>query len=84
MNLALRYNKAEGSEFKSFSVIANTIRNNYKSIFNFFNNCNTNADTKSYNANLKALRRQFRGVISIPFFSFRLHRVYAQPTMFSS
>jgi len=40
--LALWYNDVELAQFKSFSTIANTIKNNYSTILNYFNNRSTN------------------------------------------
>ncbi len=75
--LALWYNDVESAGFKSFNIVANTIRNNYNHILNYFNNRSTNASAESFNAKIKALRRQFRGVSNIPFFLFRLAKIYA-------
>lgn len=75
--LALWYNAVEQAEFKSFNVIANTIQNNYGQILNYFNNRSTNASAESFNAKIKALRRQFRGVSNTSFFLYRLSKIYA-------
>lgn len=75
--LALWYVEVEHAEFKSFNVIAQTIKNHYIHILNYFNNRSTNASAESFNAKIKALRRQFRGVRNIEFFLFRLAKVYA-------
>lgn len=75
--LALWYNAVEVAGFKSFNVIANTIQQNYNQILNYFNNRSTNASAESFNAKVKALRRQFRGVSNTPFFLYRLSKIYA-------
>lgn len=75
--LALWFNDVESTELKSFSKIVDTIRHNYDSILNFFNNRSTNASAESFNAKVKALRRQFRGVSNVPFFLYRLTKLYA-------
>ena len=75
--LALWYVEVEHAEFKSFNVIAQTIKNHYIHILNYFNNRSTNASAESFNAKIKALRRQFQGVRNIEFFLFRLAKVYA-------
>ncbi len=75
--LALWFNEVDKIELKSFSRISETITNNYDSILNFFNNRNTNAGAESFNAKVKALRREFRGVSNIPFFLYRLSKIYA-------
>ena len=75
--LALWFSEVEKSGMKSFSSIVNTIYHNYDTILNFFNNRSTNAGAESFNAKVKALRRQFRGVSNIPFFLYRLSNLYA-------
>ncbi|WP_367998021.1 transposase, partial [Butyricimonas virosa] len=46
-------------------------------ILNFFNNRSTNASAESFNAKLKAFRAQFRGVLDIKFFLFRVAKIFA-------
>jgi len=76
--LAQWYNKIEKSNFsKSFGTVARSIQNHYKNILNYFDNRSTNASAESFNAKIKAFRNQFRGVRSIPFFLFRLSKIYA-------
>ena len=75
--LAQWYNKVELSGFKSFNTIANTIQHNYQQILNFFDNRSTNAAAESFNAKIKALRNQFRGIKNMKFFLFRLSKIYA-------
>jgi len=75
--LALWYNDVEAARFKSFNTVANTIKNNYNHILNYFNNRSTNASAESFNAKVKALRRQFRGVRNVEFFLFRVMMIYA-------
>lgn len=77
LKLAKWYNKVETSEFKSFHTISNTIQNHYQTILNYFNNRSTNASAESFNAKIKAFRAQFRGVRDIPFFLYRLTKIYA-------
>ena len=50
---------------------------NYQSILNYFDNRSTNASSESFNAKVKAFRAQFRGVRDIPFFIFRLAKIFA-------
>ena len=75
--LARWYNKVESSGFKQFAIISKTIQINYQSILNFFDNRSTNASAESFNAKIKAFRNQFRGVRKIPFFLYRLAKIYA-------
>jgi transposase len=40
----------------------NTVKVNYDSILNYFDNRNTNASAESFNTKIKAFRTPFRGV----------------------
>ncbi len=77
LKLAQWYNKVEETEFKSFNIISRTIQIHYETILNYFNNRSTNASAESFNAKIKAFRAQFRGVRDIPFFLYRLTKIYA-------
>jgi transposase len=63
--------------FKTFNTISRTIELNYKKILNYFNNRSTNASAESFNAKIKGFRTQYRGVLDINFFLFRLTKLYA-------
>jgi transposase len=75
--LAQWYNEVEKAGFKSFQTIANTIQNHYAQILNYFDQRSTNASAESFNAKIKALRNQFRGIKNMPFFLYRLSKIYA-------
>lgn len=75
--LAQWYDKVEKACIKSFEITAKSIQENYASILQFFTNRSTNASAESFNAKIKAFRTQFRGVNSIPYFLFRLAKIYA-------
>ena len=77
VKLAKWYNEVESSGYKAFNTISKSIYNHYESILNYFNNRSTNASAESFNAKIKDFRRQFRGVRDIPFFLFRLCKLYA-------
>ena len=77
LKLAQWHNKVEQTGFKSFNTISRTIQNHYETILNYFNNRATNASAESFNAKIKAFRAQFRGVRDIPFFLYRLTKIYA-------
>ena len=77
LKLAHWYDKVEKSGFKSFATIMNTVKINYDGILNYFQNRSTNASAESFNAKIKALRSQFRGVRNVAFFLFRLSKIYA-------
>jgi transposase len=75
--LARWYDEVEKVQIKAFSTVSRTIQNHYLTILNYFNNRNTNASAESFNAKIKALRAQFRGVRNVEFFMFRLMKIYA-------
>lgn len=75
--LARWFNEVTESEFKSFNTISATIYSHYQNILNFFENRSTNASAESFNAKIKAFRATQRGVTDIPFFLFRLSKIYA-------
>lgn len=75
--LAKWYNDVEASGYKAFNTISKSIYHHYEHILNYFNNRSTNASAESFNAKIKDFRRQFRGVRDIPFFLFRLCKLYA-------
>lgn len=65
------------SGFKTFNTISRTIELNYKKILNYFDNRSTNASAESFNAKIKGFRTQYRGVVDINFFLFRLTKLFA-------
>lgn len=77
--LALWYNAVEDCGLDSFKTVARSIQTHYLDILNFFNNRSTNASAESFNAKIKAFRSSSRGVRDIPFFLFRLTKLYAYP-----
>lgn len=75
--LAQWYNKVEYLDLKFFKSVVETMQNNYATIANYFDKRSTNASAESFNAKVKAFRSQFRGVRDIPFFIFRLEKLFA-------
>ncbi len=75
--LAHWYDKVERLNLIYFKSVINTMQNNYATIVNYFDNRSTNASAESFNAKIKAFRAQFRGVKDIPFFIFRLTKLFA-------
>ncbi|MCU4165494.1 transposase [Carboxylicivirga caseinilyticus] len=75
--LALWFNEIEQSGFESFSTIRRTFEVHYDTIINYFNGRSTNAAAESFNAKIKDFRRQFRGVVDVKFFLYRLCKIYA-------
>ena len=77
VKMAKWFNDVTESEFKSFNTISATFYSHYPEILNYFDNRSTNASAESFNAKIKAFRATQRGVRDIPFFLFRLAKIYA-------
>jgi len=77
LKLAKWYNKVEKLNCKFFKSVVETMKNNYATIVNYFINRSTNASAESFNAKIKAFRSQFRGVKDIPFFIYRMTKLFA-------
>ena len=75
--LARWYDRVERLGLKFFRSVTETMQNNYASICNYFQNRSTNASAESFNAKVKAFRAQLRGIADIPFFIFRLYKIFA-------
>jgi transposase len=75
--MAKWFNEVTDSGFKSFNTISATFYSHYPDILNYFDNRSTNASAESFNAKIKAFRATQRGVRDIPFFLFRLAKIYA-------
>lgn len=71
------YAEVEKLNMKFFKSVVKTMQNNYLTICNYFENRSTNASAESFNAKVKAFRSQFRGVRDIPFFIFRLTKIFS-------
>ncbi len=75
--LAHWFNKIEKAGFEAFSAIRRTFETHHDTIINYFNGRSTNAAAESFNAKIKEFRRQFRGVVDVKFFLYRLCKIYA-------
>lgn len=75
--LARWYEAVEQSGFKTFSTVKRSISAHYSTLLNYFDNRSTNASAESFNAKIKAFRATLRGVKHIPYFLFRLTKIYA-------
>lgn len=70
------YAKVEEEQIESFMAVAESIKVHEDTILNYFNNRSTNASAESFNAKLKGFRALVRGVRDIPFFLFRVEKIY--------
>lgn len=75
--MAKWFNDVTDAGFKSFNTISATFYSHYPEILNYFDNRSTNASAESFNAKIKAFRATQRGVRDIPFFLFRVAKIYA-------
>lgn len=69
--------KTNEIDIKEFRTVAHTINAKMDTILNYFNNRSTNANAESFNAKIKLFRANLRGVKDIPFFLFRLEKLFA-------
>jgi len=70
-------NKTNELNIKEFNTVANTVKNNFSNILNFFDNRSTNANAESFNSKIKLFRANLRGVSDHKFFLFRLQKLFA-------
>lgn len=70
------YDKAITSSFEGFKAVAETIDNHMWEILYYFQSRSTNAFAESFNAVVKRFRSELRGVADIPFFIFRLSKIF--------
>ena len=69
--------KTNKLDIKEFRTVAYTIKTKMETILNYFKNRSTNANAESFNAKIKLFRANLRGVKEIPFFLFRLEKLFA-------
>lgn len=67
--------EAKIEEFNT--VVVNSLEYHLENIMNFFNNRSTNANAESFNSKIKSFRANLRGVSDVPFFLFRLQKLFA-------
>ena len=77
LNLAKWYNDVEVFGYEGFNKVIETFENHNDTIVNYFEERLTNASAESFNAKIKALRTQFRGVGDVKFFMYRLATLYS-------
>ena len=69
--------KVEKSKIEEFNTALNSLEHHLDNILNFFDNRNTNANAESFNSKIKNFRANLRGVTDVPFFLFRLEKLFA-------
>ncbi|MCM1311839.1 MAG: transposase [Bacteroides sp.] len=76
LKLARWYNELELFEPVRLKTVIDTFPTHCDTIISYFNDRLTNASAESFNAKIKDLRRQFRGINDTAFFLFRLSALY--------
>lgn len=76
LKLARWYNDLEQFDPIRFRTVIDTFTTHSDTIINYFNKRLTNASAESFNAKIKDLRRQFKGINDTAFFLFRLGALY--------
>ncbi len=71
------FDKVKQCNFPPFITAAESVKCHYDNILNFFVNRTTNALAESFNSKIKAFRNVFRGVKDVPFFIFRVAKIFA-------
>lgn len=71
------FEKVKQYDFPCFVTAAESIKSHKETILNFFVNRTTNALAESFNSKVKAFRNIFRGVKDVPFFIFRVTKIFA-------
>lgn len=70
------YSKVSGCTLREIKAARDTIREREDEVLNYFNKFVTNASAESFNSKIKAFRSQLRGVADMPFFMYRLSRIF--------
>lgn len=75
--MALWFNDVENWGYPQFNTVVRTFSNHHDRILNFFDERLTNANAESFNAKIKKLRANFRGMADVKFFLFRVAKLFA-------
>ncbi len=69
--------KVMATKIEEFNTVVNSLEYHLENILNFFDNRSTNAYAESFNSKIKGFRANLRGVTDVPFFLFRLEKLFA-------
>lgn len=70
------YRAVNACPSREVKAARDTIKSREDNILNYFINRSTNASAESLNSKLKSFRAQLRGVSDLPFFMFRLSKIF--------
>jgi transposase len=70
------YKNVGKTRIRELISVRDTIKSKEEYILNYFNNRSTNASAESFNSKIKGLRAQVHGVNDLPFFMFRIAKIF--------
>ena len=70
------YKNVGKSKIRELFAVRDTIMGKEEYVLNYFNNRSTNASAESFNSKIKGFRTQVRGVSALPFFIYRLVKIF--------
>ena len=70
------YKDVGRSKIEELHSVRDTIMSKEDYVLNYFNNHSTNASAESLNSKMKGFRSQVRGVSDLPFFMYRLMKIF--------
>lgn len=70
------YGEVDASGFKNLINVADTIESRQDNVLNYFKDRHTNASAESLNSKIKGFRAMLRGVSDLPFFMYRISRIF--------
>ncbi len=70
------YKRVGRSRIRELIAARDTIKSKEEYVLNYFNNKSTNASAESLNSKMKGFRAQVRGVADLPFFMYRMMKIF--------
>ena len=70
------YKNVGKSQIRELFTVRDTLMAKEEYVLNYFNNRSTNASAESFNSKIKGFRAQVRGVSDLPFFMYRLAKIF--------
>lgn len=70
------YKRVGRSLIRELIAVRDTIKSKEEYVLNYFNNRSTNASAESLNSKMKGFRSQVRGVADLPFFMYRMMKIF--------
>ena len=70
------YDKVSACTLREIKSARDCIKSKEEEVLNYFDNRSTNASAESLNSKIKGFKAQLHGVADIPFFMFRLCKIF--------